>query len=45
MRKRTIGTQLAMEASIDLIEAGCEGDEAGPPTGRLKAAELRHRCA
>ena len=31
----------AFLASIDLIEVGCEGDEAGPPTGRLKAAELR----
>src|SRR5215831_16147220 len=31
----------AFLASIDLIEVGCEGDEAGQPTGRLKAAELR----
>src|SRR5262249_4193290 len=31
----------AFLASIDGIETGCEGDEAGPLTGQLKAAELR----
>ena len=32
---------LAMEASIDLIEAGCEGDEAGPP--RRRGVKFRYR--
>src|SRR5262249_49777335 len=45
-RHCSISARLACDGSegaflANLIEVGCEGDEAGPPTRRLKAAELR----